>query len=136
MLILEISDDEFISGDYGAKILQLHSQLNELKRFEQIVKKLSTFDNTDKEIKNIINKFFLTVKKYDTIKEKFNKFIKNLITDLVDFIRSERFFIILIFFKILERDTEEDMEIMDTMNFLKTKQESLVIVKKSIPRNL
>lgn len=127
---LEISDDEFISGDYGAKILHLHSQLNELKRFEQIVKKLSTFDNTDKEIKNIINKFFLTVKKYDTIKEKFNKFIKNLITDLVDFIRSERFLIILIFFKILERDTEEDMEIMDTMNFLKTKQESLVIVKK------
>lgn len=127
---LEISDDEFISGDYAAKILHLHSQLNELKRFEQIVKKLSTFDNNDKEVKNIIDKFFTSVKTYETIKDKFNKLIKNLITDLVDFIRSERFLIILIFFKILERDTEEDIEIMDTMNLLKTKQKSLVIVKK------
>ncbi|KAL6933126.1 hypothetical protein ACO0R3_002223 [Hanseniaspora guilliermondii] len=127
---LEISDDEFINGDYATKILYLHNQINELKKFEQIVKKLSSFDNTDKEIANIINKFFMTVEKYDIIKEKFNKFTKNLITDLVDFIRSERFIIILIFFKILERDTEEDMEILDTLNFLKTKQESLTIVKK------
>lgn len=127
---LEMPDTEFIDRNYSQKILYVHHQINELKKFEQFAKKLSVYENTDKEIRNIISKFFMSVEKYSIIKEKFNKFIKNLITDLIDFLRSERFMIILIFFKILEKDTDEDMEIMDTMNFLKTKQESLIIVKK------
>ena len=126
---LEINEDDTIL----LELLQIHYELNELIKFEQVCKKLASVSIDDSAM--IIEKFFGKMETFDRIRSKFANLLKNIIIDLIDFVRNGKFMIIVIFFKIIERDIKEDLELDANLKFLAKKQESLTIIKKIDSKN-
>lgn len=110
------------------KLLETHFGLQSLIKFEQVCKKMALVSKDDSDI--IIEKFFEKMDSFARIKTKFQKLMKNMIIDLIDLLRGGKFMVILVFFKVLENDIKEDLELDANIKFLKKKQESLTVIKK------